>query len=63
MSADARKNQRLNEWIDRLGCPACLGALRVEAGQIACTNCGRIYPVVDGIPILIAQNSDDAAAH
>jgi uncharacterized protein YbaR (Trm112 family) len=63
MSADARKNQSLNEWIDRLACPACLGALRVEDTQIACTSCGRIYPVVDGIPILIAQNNDAAAAH
>lgn len=43
----------LNEWADKLACPACLGALHLETETVVCLACGRIYPVVDGIPVLI----------
>jgi len=41
---------------DLLCCPACKqGNLKAEKNRYLCTNpsCGREYPVVDGIPILI----------
>jgi hypothetical protein len=38
----------------QLVCPACLGALRLEEGKLHCAECGRAYPIVDGIPVLIA---------
>jgi uncharacterized protein YbaR (Trm112 family) len=37
----------------QLACPACLGALRLEDARLLCQACGRAYPVVDGIPVLI----------
>jgi uncharacterized protein YbaR (Trm112 family) len=37
-----------------LACPACLGALRLEENKLLCAQCGRAYPIVDGIPVLIA---------
>jgi uncharacterized protein YbaR (Trm112 family) len=41
--------------LDLLACPACEGALRVEGTAVLCDACGRRYPVVDGIPVLIAN--------
>jgi uncharacterized protein YbaR (Trm112 family) len=40
--------------VNQLACPACLGALRLETGKLVCIACGRAYPIVDGIPALIA---------
>ncbi len=36
-----------------LACPACHGELCQEPGRVVCMACGRAYPVVDGIPVLI----------
>jgi hypothetical protein len=44
--------------VDKLACPVCLGALRLDEGKLACAECGRIYPVVDGIPLLIAERAE-----
>jgi len=41
--------------LGQLACPVCLGELRLEAGRLACAGCGRVYPIVDGIPVLIAE--------
>ena len=48
--------------LSRLACPACLGDLRSEASDLAetrlvCAMCGRGYPIVDGIPVLIAERA------
>jgi hypothetical protein len=41
--------------VDRLACPSCLGVLRLDERSLVCVGCGRVYPVVDGIPALIAE--------
>jgi uncharacterized protein YbaR (Trm112 family) len=45
-----------------LACPACLGDLRLEGTRLGtrliCVSCGRSYPVVDGIPVLIAERAE-----
>jgi uncharacterized protein YbaR (Trm112 family) len=38
----------------QLACPVCLGALRIEQARLVCAACCRAYPIVDGIPALIA---------
>jgi uncharacterized protein YbaR (Trm112 family) len=40
--------------LDQLACPECLGALRLEETRLLCAACRRAYPIVDGIPVLIA---------
>jgi uncharacterized protein YbaR (Trm112 family) len=40
--------------LPQLACPACLGGLRLEENKLLCLNCGQVYPIVDGIPVLIA---------
>ncbi len=38
-------------------CPACHGSLRAlaEGSALQCTACQRHFPIVDGIPLLIAE--------
>lgn len=47
----------LQTWADQLACPACLSALHLSPQQAVCTGCGRIYPVIDGIPVLIVERA------
>ena len=41
--------------LDQLACPACLGELRMDGARVVCAACARVYSVVDGIPVLIAD--------
>jgi hypothetical protein len=46
--------------VSQLACPSCLGELRLMEPCLVCGGCGRRYPVVDGIPVLIAEREDPA---
>jgi uncharacterized protein YbaR (Trm112 family) len=46
--------------LDQLACPACLGGLRLEEDRLVCAGCGRGYPIVNGIPVLIAEPAERA---
>lgn len=45
--------------LELVACPACHGGLAVDtsAGELTCTGCGRAYPVVDGIPVLLVDEA------
>jgi uncharacterized protein YbaR (Trm112 family) len=47
----------LDSGLRWLVCPVCRAELRVEDGAIGCLGCRRRYPVVDGIPILLADRA------
>jgi uncharacterized protein YbaR (Trm112 family) len=39
-------------------CPICHQSLQLEAvAAIRCQGCGRRYPIVDGIPVLLADRA------
>jgi uncharacterized protein YbaR (Trm112 family) len=38
-------------------CPVCRQSLQLEEAVIRCQGCGRCYPVVDGIPVLLADRA------
>jgi len=40
-----------------VACPVCRGDLSPIADEVACSSCGRRYPVVDGVPILVHPES------
>jgi uncharacterized protein YbaR (Trm112 family) len=42
----------------QLACPACFGALQVNAAHLICTVCSRAYPIIDGIPVLIIDRAE-----
>ena len=46
------------DLLDILACPVCKSGLsETESGELKCSGCGRIYPIRDGIPILLAEES------
>lgn len=56
MPADSSQNFPLDASVlDQLACPACRGALQLDGARLVCVACGRGYPIVDGIPALIAE--------
>ena len=46
------------ELLDILACPACKAAVELVEGKIACTECGRRYPIRDGIPIMLIEEAE-----
>lgn len=36
----------------RLACPACRASLTIDGDTLRCTDCGHVYPVRDGVPVL-----------
>jgi uncharacterized protein YbaR (Trm112 family) len=40
-----------------LVCPVCHQSLALETEAVRCNGCGRRYPVVDGIPVLLADRA------
>jgi len=47
----------VKEVLDILACPKCKGPLRVSEGHLVCTACRLKYPVRDGIPVLLVEES------
>ncbi|MGO8758726.1 MAG: Trm112 family protein [Terracidiphilus sp.] len=47
--------------LSQLACPACHGELHLEGARLICGGCRRAYPIVDGIPVLIAERAESAA--
>jgi uncharacterized protein len=45
--------------LDVIVCPACRGTLAAdeERSELACTACGRAYPVRDDIPVLLVDEA------
>ncbi len=38
-----------------LACPACQGEVQLHNNQIICKRCRHEYPIVNGIPVLLAD--------
>ena len=41
---------------DLIVCPACMGPLTNEGNRLACSSCGRTYPVADGTPVFVQES-------
>ena len=54
---DVKKPADLTQWAEDLVCPVCFAVLRFSDAAVECSGCGRSYPVVDGIPVLIAERA------
>ena len=48
--------------LDILACPVCKGDIEYDAKneKIICTECARRYPVKDGIPVMLADEAEQA---
>ncbi|MBO0890844.1 MAG: Trm112 family protein [Acidothermales bacterium] len=52
----------MEPWVlELLACPACKSPLRAagDAEELGCTNdaCGLVYPVRDGVPVLLVDEA------
>ncbi len=47
------------ELLEILVCPACKGALDLQPGEtgLRCVSCHRLYPIRDGIPIMLIDEA------
>ena len=59
MGSEADPGTRLDpELLDILRCPACRGAFAAPAGpELVCTACGLVYPVRNGVPVLLVDEA------
>lgn len=50
------------DLLDILACPACDDRPKVEQqkGGLRCPKCGRIYPVENGVPIMLVEKAHEA---
>jgi uncharacterized protein YbaR (Trm112 family) len=46
------------ELLKIMCCPACKGEIVEEEGRIVCLNCGRKYPIRDGIPVMLIGEAE-----
>jgi hypothetical protein len=46
------------ELLDILACPACKSDVKLSGDRIVCTKCNRRYPIRDGIPIMLIEESE-----
>ena len=40
-----------------LVCPVCRQPLQLQAETVLCTGCARQFPIIDGIPVLVAERA------
>jgi uncharacterized protein YbaR (Trm112 family) len=46
------------EFLELLACPLCKKPVRLEADRLICTECGRRYPIRDGIPVMLVEEAE-----
>ncbi len=42
-----------------LVCPACKGDLLFEESRIICPACRKVYPIRDGIPVMLVSEATE----
>jgi uncharacterized protein YbaR (Trm112 family) len=49
------------DLLDILACPVCKTPLKLTASdKLQCVSCHRLYPIRDGIPILLESEAQKA---
>ena len=46
------------ELLRVLACPACTSDIQWQDEKIICPQCGRKYPIKDGIPIMLVDEAE-----
>jgi uncharacterized protein YbaR (Trm112 family) len=57
MSDPAHKPALQQSDLKWLVCPVCHESLALDAPLVRCDGCDRRYPIVDGIPVLLADRA------
>ena len=48
--------------LEILACPACKTPVKTDGTGLACRQCGRRYPIRDGIPIMLLEEAEPAGS-
>ena len=48
-------------FVEMLACPACRVPVAVDGERLVCGQCGRRYPIRDGIPIMLIDEAEGPA--
>jgi uncharacterized protein YbaR (Trm112 family) len=60
MSEHASNAQGLNpEVLALLVCPVDKSELELEGNELICTDCGRHYPIENGIPNMLVEDVEE----
>jgi len=46
------------ELLDILVCPVYKAKVHLEGNRLVCEECGRAYPVRDGIPVMLVDEAE-----
>ncbi len=46
------------ELLDILACPACQADVELKGDKIVCVQCGRKYPIKEGIPVMLIEEAE-----
>lgn len=46
------------ELLEILACPVDKQPVREEGDRLVCSQCGRRYPVRDGIPVMLVEEAE-----
>ena len=48
------------QLLEILACPACKTEVKLEGERLVCVQCGRRYPIRDGIPVMLIEEAEQA---
>ena len=46
--------------LEILACPLCKTEVKLEGESLVCVQCGRRYPIRDGIPVMLIEEAEQA---
>ncbi|OGV59436.1 MAG: hypothetical protein A2283_09225 [Lentisphaerae bacterium RIFOXYA12_FULL_48_11] len=51
------------ELLNILACPKCKTSVKLEGNTLVCTNssCGLVYPIRNGIPVMLIEEAEKTA--
>jgi uncharacterized protein len=52
-----RRKKMDKKLLKILACPVCKAGVKLDKEKIVCQKCGRIYPIKDGIPIMLEEEA------
>ena len=44
--------------LEILACPACKTEVKLDGDRLVCVQCGRRYPIRDGIPVMLVEEAE-----
>ncbi|MDD2679965.1 MAG: Trm112 family protein [Candidatus Omnitrophica bacterium] len=47
------------ELLAILACPSCKADVELKGNRIVCKKCGRKYPIKNGIPVMLLDETED----